>query len=410
MISSSPESRLSPNMNPVQIGIFDEAEPLRAAATWGAIGAEAILAQCYPVSISLFHQSFDVNVARQEGLDYAATLENHGIRVLMVRDHLTHALNPKSLKKNEVIATMVRRARIIQDKYDTHVEGFTDLIKMLVEQDIARYGEERALGLNKALCIDPQFPLGNSLYGRDHMNVLLETRVVSRMAKDIRRHEVGLYELVYQQSLLPHGTISVPPAETFEGGDAYIHNGTVFIGVGTRTTLGAAISVYQALKPQLEQYGLKFAIVEDEDPFGRPFSDQQDSMHLDTFSNPIGRKEIAVCVEEARRRRIRFLNTVNDTVVLGDGFGSFIDYLEKTEDNVAVIPKEEQQGFGCNFLLKGEDPDGGCTIFVPLSKNTETNSQLEKLGKKIVHTNLSESTKGYGAAHCMTGQLLRSRV
>lgn len=394
----------------IQIGIFDEAEQLKTAATWGPIGAEAVLAQCYPESISLFYQSFNVLAARQEGLNYAATLQNHGIQIIMVRDLLAESIKPAPLKKTEIISAMTDKAKAVQDQYGTNVPGCIDLITSLVGQDIARYGEEKALGLNKALSLDPQLPLGNSLYGRDHMNVLLDTRIVSSMAKHIRRHEVGLYELVYQQHLAPHKTSVIPSGETFEGGDAYIHNGTVFVGVGTRTTLGAAIKIYHTLKPQLEQYGYKFAVVEDENPFGKSFREQQDSMHLDTFSNPVGRKEMAVCVEEARKRRIKFLTVTNGSLVISDGFGSFIDYLEKTEDNIVRIPKAEQTEFGCNFLLKGEDLNGDCTIFVPLQSNTDTNNQLEKLGKKIVHTDLFESTRGYGAAHCMTGQLRRSNT
>lgn len=395
---------------PVRIGIQDEADSLQAATVWGAAGGEAVLAQCYPEDISLFHQSFDVLAARREGLNYTAILQNHGVRVLMVRDLLAEVLKPKSLTKDQVTSDMVEKARTAQDLYGTHVREAADLIVELVEQDIRRYGEERALTLNRTLSITPQLPLGDSIYSRDQMNVLLNTRVVSRMAKTIRRREVGLYETVYKRYISPHETITIPQGETFEGGDAYIHNGTVFVGVGTRTTLGAAIKVYQILKPQLDRYGFLFAVVEDEEPFNKPFSEQQGSMHLDTFSNPIGRKEIAACVEEARRRRIRFLNTVGGNVIFNDGFGSFIDYLERTEDNILVIPKEEQRGFACNFLLRGENQNGGYTIFVPLRSNTETNNQLARLGKEIVHTDLLESTKGYGAAHCMTGQLLRSNT
>ncbi len=405
MTARSHELLIPPNS--IHIGIFDEAEPLKAAATWGAIGAEAVLTQCYPEEISLFHQSFDTLAARQEGLNYAATLQSHGIQVLMIRDLLADTLRPKPMKKSDVVSTMIRKANSVQNQYGTHVRECAESIEELIAQDIEHYGENRALQLNTILSLDPKLPLGNSLYGRDHMNVLLQRRVVSRMAKNIRSHEVNLYELVYQQHLTAHETITIPPGDTFEGGDAYIHNGTVFVGVGARTTLGAAIRIYRALKPQLEESGLKFAVVIDESPFDRPFGEQQDSMHLDTFSNPIGRREIAVCIEEAQRRKIRFLNTSNGNLIVNDGFGSFIDYLEKTEDHIVVIPKEEQRGFGCNFLLKGEDPDGVCTIFVPLRGNTYTNSQLEKSGKEIVHTDLLESTKGYGAAHCMTGQLLR---
>lgn len=392
----------------VEIGIQDEAGLLRAASVWGPVGAEAVLAQCYPETISLFYQSFDVIAARQEGINYAATLQNRGVKVLMARDLLAQTLIPKPLKKNEVISAMTEKAKTIQDQHGTHVKGFADLVVELVEQDINRYGEGPALVLNRTLSIVPKLPLGNSLYSRDQMNVLLETRVISRMAKAIRQDEVGLYEMVYQNHLAAHETIIIPQGETFEGGDAYIHNGTVFVGVGTRTTLGAAISIYQILKPQLDRYNLRFAVVEDENPFNKSFSEQQESMHLDTFSNPIGRREIAACVEEARRRKIRFLNTSGGNVVMLDGFGSFIDYLERTEDNIVIIPKEEQREFGCNFLLMGKNQDGRYTVFVPLRNNTETNNQLYRLGKEVVYTDLFESTKGYGAAHCMTGQLLRS--
>lgn len=404
MTAHSPETYLPPNS--VQIGIFDEAHPLQTVATWGAVGAEAVLTQCYPEEISLFHQSFDTLAARQEGLSYASTLQSHGINVLMIRDLLASALTPESLRKSEIISAMIKKALSVQNQYGTQVRKYSEAIATLIEQDIERYGEDQALQLNKALSLDPELPLGNSLYGKDHMNVLFDTRVVSRMAKNIRQHEIRLYEIVYQQYLVPHATIPIPPGETFEGGDAYIHNGSVFVGVGTRTTLGAAVTIYQTLKPQLEESGLKFAIVEDLDHVTRSFQEQQDSMHLDTFSNPVGRKEIAVCAEEAQRRTIRFLNTLGGNLVINDGFGSFFDYLEQTEDNIVIIPQEEQKGFGCNFLLKGEI-DGTSTIFVPLRDNTNTNNQLERLGKEVVHTDLLESTKGYGAAHCMTGQLLR---
>lgn len=397
-------------LNSVHIGISDEADPLRTVAVWGAVGAEAVLAQCYPVDISLFHQSFDTLAARQEGLNYASTLQDHGVKVLMMRDLLAGALTPTPLRKSDIISAMIQKATSIQNQYGTQVKSYSEVIATLVEQDIDRYGEDQALQLNRILSLDPELPLGNSLYGRDHMNVLLNTRVISHMAKPIRRPEVKLFELVYQRHLIPHETIYPPFGETFEGGDAYIHNGTVFIGVGTRTTLGAAVAIYQTLKPQLEETGLKFAIVEDQDHHTRTFGEQQDSMHLDTFSNPIGRREIAVCIEEAQRRKIRFLSTSDGNLIMSNGFSSFLDYLERTEDNIVVIPEEEQKGFGCNFLLKGENPEGTCTIFVPLRDNTDTNNQLEKRGKDVVHTDLLESTKGYGAAHCMTGQLLRSNI
>lgn len=405
MTTLSPEFRLPPNS--VHIGIYDEADPLKIVATWGAVGAEAVLTQCYPEEISLFHQSFDTLAARQEGLNYAATLQDHGVKVLMMRDLLTGALTPTSLRRSDIISAMIQKATSIQSQYGTQVKGYSEAIATLVEQDIDRYGEDQALQLNKTLSLDPELPLGNSLYGRDHMNVLLNTRVISHMAKPIRHPEVKLFELVYKRHLIPHETIYPPFGETFEGGDAYIHNGTVFVGVGTRTTLGAAVAIYQTLKPQLEEADLKFAIVEDGNHRTRSFREQQDSMHLDTFSNPIGKTAIAVCVEEARKRRLRFLATFGGKLVVNDYPGSFMDYLERTEDGIVVIPREEQKGFGANFLLKGEDSNGTYTVFVPLRDNTDTNNQLLRSSTEVVYVDLDKSTKGWGGAHCMTGQLLR---
>lgn len=393
----------------MQIGIFDESEPLRTASVWGPVGAESVIAQCYPANVSLFHESFDVVSARQEGLQYAAILQDHGVRVLMARDKLAEILKHKPLKRDAVIDALAKKAKAAQTSYGTHIDDAVDLITTAVVFDIDRYGEAQALTLNHILSLNPQLPLGNSMYCRDQTNVLLGARVVSRMAKQIRRPEVGLYELIYGKNLTPHQTINIPKGETFEGGDAYVHQGHVWIGVGARTTFGAAVKIHNELRPQLDEYELKFAIVQDEDPYSRPFSKQQDFMHLDTFSNPTGRKDIAVCIEEARRRKVKLLLSGGDQTKVEEPGLSFIDYLEHIvkEDNIIVISEDEQRQFGCNFLLLGELNDGTATILTPLDSNTGINNQLRRMGRNVVPVDLYQNTRGYGAAHCMTGQLLR---
>src|SRR3989344_1560678 len=179
MTSYAPESILPGKLDPVEIGIFDEADPLQTAAIWGPVGAEAVLAQCYPLEISLFYQSFNVVAARQESLGYATALQEHGVRVLMIRDLLAEAIQPHSLIKDQVVSDMIRKARTTQDLHGTSVPEDGDLIAELVEQDINRYGEEAALILNQTLSILPNLPLGNCIYARDQMNELLETRVRS---------------------------------------------------------------------------------------------------------------------------------------------------------------------------------------------------------------------------------------
>lgn len=394
----------------LQIRISDEAQPLKTASVWGPIGAEAVLAQCYPEEISLFYQTFDVIAARNEGLEYANTLQNHGITVLMARDVLADTLKPKPVGKQEIISGMIKKAKAAQDTFGTNVENLPDLVRTLIELDIDRYGEQKALTLNYTLSSRARLPLGNSLYGRDQMNVLFGQRVVSRMAKPIRRGEVGLYELIYKDTLIPHAIINIPQNETFEGGDAYIHQNYVWVGVGTRTTLGAAIKIYEELQPELDEYGLRFAIVQDENPYNRPFSSQQDFMHLDTFSNPTGKKDIAVCTQEAIRRKVKLIQSIDGKIRVEDSGLSFIDYLEHIvkENEIMEISAEEQSNFGCNFLLIGEENGGNTTILVPMESNTDINNSLTRRGKTVEYVNLYQSTRGYGAAHCMTGQLLRS--
>lgn len=405
----------TPTLSLQNFGIFDESHPLKSAVIWGPIGVEAVLAQMLPENKSLFFQSFDVPAARVEGINFSAVLQQFGVTVITARDHLANALlqahTDGGLTKQALVSRLLSKTRAFRTVFSTPKGGEEDAIVNLLEQDIERYGLDQALTLNDKLCNRSRLPMGNLLYARDQMNVLLGQRIVASMAKDIRKPEVGLYERVYNDYLTPHNPIMIPSGETFEGGDAYVHQKHVCVGVGPRTTIGAALSIYDALKPELDEYGFKFAVVCDDDPFGRPFSEQQNFMHLDTFSNPTGTKDIAVCMEEARRRKVRLISSFGGQAIVIDTQLSFIDYLEHTvqENHITVIPEDEQRQFGCNFLLLGET-DGIATILAPLDSNTVINNQLRNMGKRVIPVDLYQSTKGYGAAHCMTGQLLRGNI
>jgi len=180
-----------PNNPSIKVGIFEESHRLKAASVWGPVGAEAVLAQALPESISLFYESFDVLAARAEGLRYAATLEEYGVNIIPVRDTLASTLTPTGFQsKSDLVAQLTRKAKDFQDHYETKVDNYGDQIEILVEQDIERYGEKQALALNEVLCLIPTLPLGNLIYARDQMNVLLNYRVSSSMTKDIRKPEL----------------------------------------------------------------------------------------------------------------------------------------------------------------------------------------------------------------------------
>lgn len=399
--SSSPSAEKPSSQ---EIGIYNETDRLRAAVLWGPVGAEAVLAQLYPETESLFHEEMNVPLAREEAQTLAVELEGLGVEIVLARDRLADILPDSSYTAEEMESALLTKARETFSIY--HLGDLSNLEAQVVEllqADIDRYGEQGAVNLNDALCLEPEIPMGNTIYARDQMNVLLGRRICSRMKKDIRIPEVRHYNSVYAEILQGDNPITIPERETFEGGDAYIHDNIVYVGVGTRTSFGAAEHIYEQLREEIEAHGMGFAIVKDVHLDQRNFRQQQDSMHLDTFSNPIGEKQIAICKEETDSRRVIFLETNSDgeTVPIDTG-QTFTEHLEARGNELAIIPQEEQKGFGCNFLTLDEK-----TIVFPREDNTITRTVLESFGKTVEYIPLDENTKGTGAAHCMTGQLRR---
>lgn len=203
-----------------------------------------------------------------------------------------------------------------------------------------------------------------------------------------------------------HSDMNVPVArkEAIQFANLLRNHGvqSIFVRDQIATTLPVTQDGVSRVKDPSGKQQKKFIrSTEDEDYEKRTHQEQMDFMHLDTFSGPIGKKEIAVCEEEASRRKIKFFTRKDGVVELHDTDLTFIDYLAG-ENELVIIPREEQQSFGCNFLALDEHK-----VVVPLDSNTYTNSAFESRGKVVIPANLHESTKGYGAAHCMTGQLYR---
>jgi len=388
----------------MKIGVYDENDLLKSAVTWGPVGAEAVLAQFYPPEISLFLDDMDVTKAREEAVSYAQTLNEYGVKTFFARDILAETLIPVDMSFNAIFSILIKKADDIKNTYRTknHAD-YKQIIEHLLKLDEKRYGKNRARTLNWKLSLYPLLPLGNLIYARDQMNILLSKRVRSHMKKEIRRPEVELYEKVYEQIFGKHNnSIILPEGETFEGGDAYIHNKTIYMGIGSRTSIGAAIHIYTELLEEIKQLDYSFALVMDNESEKRSLKDQMLFMHLDTFSNPVGKNQIAVCLSEGKRRRVSLLEWNNGKVKIRNTNKSFLEYLFEKGEELVSIPDNEQQTFGCNFLAIDND-----TILVPLKTNNKTIENLRNLGKTVRYVHLDESTKGFGAAHCMTGQLLR---
>lgn len=400
-------SQQSGLLNLSKIGIYDETDRLREAAIWGEVGAEVVLTQLYPPHISLFNGEMDISKAREEVKHFTEALTQSGVKILQIRDRLAEILSPKkSLNIDKLLKAFVAKTKKDKLKYGNkeldkkHIE----ILDWLLKEDIAKYGKSRALTLNWVLSIGQNLPLGNSIYARDQMNVILGKMIRSAMKEPIRQPEVILYNRVYKELGLASEIINIPSSETFEGGDCFVHAKTVYVGVGTRTSFGAAKHIYRALKKDLNETGYKFVVVEEEQPQARSHHDEMSFMHLDTFFNPIGKNEVVVCDREASKKTVKIL-TADDkgNIQVLPTEKSFIQYLKDEGQKIIIVPPPEQQNFGCNFLTISTN-----TVIVPDINNTEIIGELKKTGRQVIRIPLAESTEGYGAAHCMVGQLLRA--
>ncbi len=436
---SGGSERRSPSPN---LGIYDESHRLTSAAVWGPVGAEALIAQLLPTTKSLFLARMDVLQAREEGIGFNNALNASGVNTTIIRDELAKVLPVDGLTLDGVRSGILTKARAITETHREELQREIDKAKSrnnpngrqeiwptgierdldsLLMADIFRYGEPRALALNKALVLDPDIPMGDAIYARDQMNVLLGRRVQSRMTFDIRKPEVDMYERVYGPVMGLPEPITLPddPKYRFEGGDAYVHNGFVYVGVGFRTSMEAAEYIYSQLRGELEQQDLRFAAVVDErfdqqqfdeymsgamnEETLERFEKDMEAMHLDTYSNPIGERAILVSTEDATKRRVEILDTDSAGHVVRTPQGQFVDFLQARGEDIVFLPKEDQMDFGCNFLAVNGD-----TILAPM-ENATLRRELEARGKTLAVVPLFESTRGYGASHCMTGQLHRER-
>lgn len=394
-----------------EVRIHDETDRLRKAAIWGQVGAEIVLTQLYPPQISLFRGDSEMNIfnVKSEIKNFRTALIQAGVQIVQVRDYLAENLVPRQgLTRDKLLKGIIRKTKENKPKYGNKIldRQHVEVLDWLIQEDVERFGETQALTLNWLLSIGQDLPLGNSIYARDQMNVILGKMIKCSMKEPIRRPEVALYNRVYRDLGLTSEVIDIPSPETFEGGDAFVHAKTVYVGVGARTSFGAAKYIYEALREDLDKAGFKFVIVEEENPEIRSRHDEMSFMHLDTFFNPIGENEVVVGDGEASRKTVKILTTDDkgNTQTISTG-KSFIEFLADEGQRIMMVPLPEQKSFGCNFLTIDKN-----TGIVPYIRRTRMIDWLRTSGKKVIRVPLTESTDGYGAAHCMVGQLVRNQI
>ena len=410
--------------------IFDETHPLEEVLVWGEPGIEALLGQLLPKSRSLFFSYYEVLEARKEFRHLQTLVENEKIQFTRAKDALAKRLGrtelvnePKSIQQletallqraNEYYETF-REGKIkdfahegIHGDIDQIYEQIQKDIKQILAEDIQAYGEASALRLNYLLSLSHELPLANIFYGRDQSQALADKLVLSILKWNIRKPEVAIFkkallELGYAEALLEidRGTL--------EGGDIAVAGDTCYIGVGARTTFSAAKNLCRKIGPWLEGQGLQIVAVvnkrheQEAMLYGAPTDEHMHLMHLDMFWIPLAPDLVLAYGAEIDQREVIRI-THNSDMFITEELGSFREFHSDKGIEIIEVTKQEQENFATNLLNLGNK-----TVIVALSTNTRVIAELEKRGYRVLSAELNKLVNGYGATHCLTAPIRRTR-
>ncbi len=409
--------------------ILDETHPLQEVLVWGEPGIESLLGQLLPQSRSLFRSYYEVPKARGEFACMSALIENEGIKLIRAKDAAAELLLHREIP--ELPASIRELRRELHQRADSYFAFYrhakqSDLIKdglgfispedvyhevkqdvdVILEEDIARYGEQGALRLNYLLSLSREIPLANIFYGRDQSQMLADRVVMSALKWNIRKPEVK----IYKDALLAlgYGAAMADIREgTLEGGDAAMFDGCCFIGVGARTSLSAVKEVCRQVGDALRGRNIQLIAVanqrqeEESNFFISPTSEHMQVMHLDMFWIPLAPKLVMAYAKEIDEREA-VLVTQEKGRVITERLGSFRAFMASRDIEIFEVNETEQKNFATNLLNLGNKK-----VIAALSSNPRVDAELEKRGFTVKYAELTKLVDGYGAVHCLTAPVKR---
>jgi arginine deiminase len=241
-----------------------------------------------------------------------------------------------------------------------------------------------------------QRPIMNIFFMRDQMISTAKGIVIGRMNSAQRQLECDIAEFCLNK-------IGFPPIYHINGENAYLEGGD-FLPFGDYAFIGRGLRTTQEAIDQLMENDLlgcnKVVVVKD-------VWDEQEQMHLDTYFNIIDRDlctlseaRYLAAKSDSQYLKIDIWERENENEPYHKAFSdiSFVDFLED-ELKMKIIPiqRSDELTYANNFLNVAPRK-----IMAVAGQSMELQDAFKANFVDVTWVPLSNLTKGYGAAHCMT--------
>ncbi len=357
-----------------------------------------------------------VGRAQDEHDAFAATLVDHGVRVLYLRDLLVDVLGAPDARATAVAdavaasragsALGARLAAVLQSLDPPDLAGVLTAGIRNDELAVGRGGQPVGATLVGSLLAPEDFvldPLPNLLFTRDSSAWVGSHVAVTSLAMPARRRETSLTGLVYAHH--PEFAGAGAPVydaslEPLEGGDLLLlGTGVVAVGTGERTSPAGVERLAAAL----------FATAAAHTVLAVPVHQQRATMHLDTVATMLDVDTVLMYPAVA--------DTLQAWTVTAAGVTGPAPFLTAAAAALGLP--------GFRHLDTGLDPvtaereqwdDGNNTLCidrrlaVAYERNVETNARLESAGIEVLRIAGSELGSGRGGPRCMSCPVRRDPV
>ena len=241
--------------------------------------------------------------------------------------------------------------RFLEENIDTKLaqQQHKDLVNTLKENDV------------EVILLTPRKDFPEQVFTRDIGFVLGHQVFAADMAHDVRKGEETSFIDYLEKAQITYTNLI---GDKIEGGDVFIDQNTIYVGVSNRTNENA-ISHLQSLLPT-------FDVIE------VPFTDKY--LHLDCVFNILSPEDALIFPNEIEKNKVELLSS---------------------RYNLIEVTEEEQATLGTNVLSIGEKR----VLSLPINKGV--NQKLRERGFHVIEVDITEIIKSGGAFRCCTLPLIR---